>query len=157
MVDGQTVQVTTNLEAALRVLRARRFDTLWIDAVCINQADLVERGLQVTRMGLIYSKAVEVVAWLGVEADDSALAFGEMHEASDRYVQILKVSILVDLFPAMGRVLLLDPILSPMMRAASLRSPMLPAAPLWSLMLPVPWQDQVTETPVFGTNHLSNH
>jgi len=30
--------------------------TLWIDAVCINQKDLLERGPQVALMGQIYSR-----------------------------------------------------------------------------------------------------
>ncbi len=34
ILDGQKVQVTTNLEAALKVLKARNYETLWIDALC---------------------------------------------------------------------------------------------------------------------------
>jgi len=60
-VNNVHIEVTTNLEAALRVLR----DT--------NQTDLLERGLQVMRMGLVYSKARKVLAWVGDEADDSDL------------------------------------------------------------------------------------
>ncbi|KAK3385325.1 heterokaryon incompatibility protein-domain-containing protein [Podospora didyma] len=63
------------LEMALRHLRrgdAAR--TLWIDAICINQADLQERGLQVRRMGDIYRRALRVVAWLGPQTDNSKLA-----------------------------------------------------------------------------------
>ena len=61
-VNDKTDQVTMNLEAALRELRARKIKTLWVDALCINQQDPVERGLQVMRMGIIYSKAIEVLA-----------------------------------------------------------------------------------------------
>jgi len=50
---------------------------LWVDSLCIKQKDLVERGLRVRRMGLIYSRAAEVVVWLGEEADDSAMAMSE--------------------------------------------------------------------------------
>jgi hypothetical protein len=74
MVDGHLVQVTTNLEEALRELRLHKVTTLWVDALCINQEDRLEKGLQVTRMALIYSKAIEVFAWLGVEAEDSRKA-----------------------------------------------------------------------------------
>jgi hypothetical protein len=84
IVNGCTIQVTTNLEAALQELRAQEFKTLWIDALCINQQDLVERGLQVIRMGLIYSKAYEVLAWLGIEADDSALAINLVNKCNRR-------------------------------------------------------------------------
>jgi Heterokaryon incompatibility protein (HET) len=64
-VNDEPVQVTVNLHEALDALRSRKFRLVWVDALCINQNDLLERGLQVTRMGLIYSKAKEVLAWLG--------------------------------------------------------------------------------------------
>jgi hypothetical protein len=38
---------------------------IWIDAMCINQKDITERASQVSLMGEIYSKAVEVLVWLG--------------------------------------------------------------------------------------------
>ena len=41
------------------------------DAICINQRDLEERASQVSMMRTIYSKAVEVVAWLGIQSDGS--------------------------------------------------------------------------------------
>lgn len=39
---------------------------LWIDALCINQSDAEERNHQVQQMGQIYSKAKEVISWLGI-------------------------------------------------------------------------------------------
>jgi hypothetical protein len=74
MVNGYLVLVTANLEDALRELRLHKVTTLWVDALCINQHDPVERGLQVMRMALIYSKASEVLVWLGVGAEDSRMA-----------------------------------------------------------------------------------
>lgn len=74
LVNGSTMEVTTNLEAALRELRAQKINTIWVDALCINQQDPTERGLQVMRMGLIYSRAVTVLAWLGPESGGSTLA-----------------------------------------------------------------------------------
>jgi Heterokaryon incompatibility protein (HET) len=47
---------------------------LWIDAVCINQADLAEKSQQVAIMGEIYGDAKDVIVWLGASADDSDLA-----------------------------------------------------------------------------------
>jgi hypothetical protein len=38
---------------------------LWVDAVCINQLDPVEKGHQVAQMGRIYENAERVVVWLG--------------------------------------------------------------------------------------------
>jgi hypothetical protein len=48
---------------------------LWADAICINQEDHEERAQQVPLMQRIYSKAGIVTAWLGLEGDDSNLAF----------------------------------------------------------------------------------
>ena len=39
----------------------------WIDALCINQEDEVEKAEQVSMMGEIYSRAFSVCAWLGVQ------------------------------------------------------------------------------------------
>jgi hypothetical protein len=38
---------------------------IWIDALCINQADLAERSSQVAIMQKIYSKAAGTLIWLG--------------------------------------------------------------------------------------------
>jgi hypothetical protein len=38
---------------------------LWVDAICINQDNMSERGHQVKLMGDIYSYARTVLAWLG--------------------------------------------------------------------------------------------
>ncbi|KAK4209831.1 heterokaryon incompatibility protein-domain-containing protein [Rhypophila decipiens] len=62
----ETVQVTTNLELALRHLRrAKGIRTLWIDALCINQADGEEKLMHIQRMDAIYANAWEVIVWLG--------------------------------------------------------------------------------------------
>ena len=46
----------------------------WIDSICVNQANLQERGHHVRRMKEIYQNAQEVVAWLGPQSDDSDTA-----------------------------------------------------------------------------------
>ncbi|KAI1769417.1 HET-domain-containing protein [Hypoxylon sp. FL1150] len=54
------------LMVALRYLRYEdRSRVMWIDALCINQADYEERSVQVKRMKYIYPLARRVVAWLG--------------------------------------------------------------------------------------------
>ena len=58
--------VTDNLFAALRRLRrAEVTRSLWVDALCINQADLDERAQQVKLMRDIYRGARQVIIWLG--------------------------------------------------------------------------------------------
>lgn len=66
-----TLSVTRNLHEALVQLRDRFIDrVLWIDAICINQADLDERSCQVASMARIYAIASRVLVWLGPEGDD---------------------------------------------------------------------------------------
>ncbi|KAJ4287934.1 hypothetical protein N0V90_011949 [Kalmusia sp. IMI 367209] len=72
-------RATQNLHAALVQLRDPFFEQiLWVDAVCINQKDDDEKAQQVAAMARIYGLAKRVVAWLGKEADESALAFQEL-------------------------------------------------------------------------------
>ncbi|KAI1374589.1 HET-domain-containing protein [Hypoxylon crocopeplum] len=64
--------VTQNLAVALKHLRyVDKPRAMWIDALCINQADEAEKGPQVAMMGEIYRLAYRVVAWLGPEENDS--------------------------------------------------------------------------------------
>ncbi|KAF6822984.1 heterokaryon incompatibility protein [Colletotrichum plurivorum] len=75
LLQGQEVNVTRNLYFALE--RHAKFpksqvSQLWIDALCINQADDEEKGRQVQLMGTIYSNATQVLIWLG-PADDASV------------------------------------------------------------------------------------
>jgi hypothetical protein len=71
-----TLSVTRNLAEALIYLRKEDESRIfWIDAICVNQADLDERGRQVTLMASLYSRAQFVVVWLGPEAQGSDEAF----------------------------------------------------------------------------------
>jgi hypothetical protein len=83
-VNGISIPVTRNLEAALRRVRSTSHtDLLWVDAVCINQLDTPEKNFQVMRMKDIYSKSKEVLVWLGDAtldlADDSSSVEGAVH------------------------------------------------------------------------------
>jgi hypothetical protein len=79
--SGHAFYVNQNLEVALRNLRLRtRPRTLWIDAICINQNDTVEKSNQVMRMGDVYGQAFEVLIWLGPETNSSAKAFHYLQE-----------------------------------------------------------------------------
>ncbi|RYP33036.1 hypothetical protein DL767_004947 [Monosporascus sp. MG133] len=75
--DANTIMVTENLDAALRHLRRTGGSrTLWIDAICIDQNNVAERGHQVSMMRNVYARASEVLIWLGPEEDDSDHAMG---------------------------------------------------------------------------------
>jgi hypothetical protein len=47
----------------------------WIDALCINQSNTLERNHQISLLSDIYSSATKVIAYLGPAADDSDNAF----------------------------------------------------------------------------------
>ncbi|PVH72963.1 HET-domain-containing protein [Cadophora sp. DSE1049] len=65
---GALLPLTLNLQLALaRLRRLQHVRTLWIDQICINQNDVLERGQQVGLMGEIYRKARKVSIWLGEE------------------------------------------------------------------------------------------
>ena len=66
--NGHPVWVRPNLYDYLKVMYEER-QTCWIfvDALCINQEDGVEKGHQVKLMGQIYEHAEGVVAWLGAK------------------------------------------------------------------------------------------
>jgi hypothetical protein len=70
-----SLHVTKNLEVALRYLRLpKKHRILWIDAFCIDQDNLNERGAQARRMGLIYQNTRQVIVWLGLGIESSLLA-----------------------------------------------------------------------------------
>ena len=48
---------------------------LWIDSICIDQGNILERNAQVAMMSEIYSHAESVIVWLGVEDEYAAPAF----------------------------------------------------------------------------------
>ncbi|KAI1661974.1 HET-domain-containing protein [Daldinia decipiens] len=75
----QRLPIQANLQEAIRHLRYEdRGRVMWIDALCINQDDLDERSEQVKRMGLIYTLAHRVVAWLGPGSPNSDVAFSKL-------------------------------------------------------------------------------
>jgi hypothetical protein len=64
--DLQQIEVTVNLEAALYDIRqSDKNKTIWIDAICINQTDGIEKNHQIQLMGRVYKQARNVIAWLG--------------------------------------------------------------------------------------------
>ena len=70
-----TMAVTRSLYQALPYLRYRdQRRVLWVDAICVDQQNLKERGLQVERMGDIYSLAERVIVWLGLGDSNSVHA-----------------------------------------------------------------------------------
>jgi hypothetical protein len=68
--DDKQLGVAANLHAALHDLRRTAEElVIWIDAICINQADIPERNYQVRLMHSIYSKPQQVRSWLDQTVD----------------------------------------------------------------------------------------
>ncbi|KAF4456649.1 HET-domain-containing [Fusarium albosuccineum] len=55
-----------------------RPEYVWIDSICINQSDLIERNHQVRLMRKIYSSAKVVLVWLGGSTSTSDLAMSSL-------------------------------------------------------------------------------
>ena len=69
--QGMRLSITQNLSAALHRLRLPKEPRVfWVDAICINQDDVVERNQHIGIMRHIYKSAREVMVWVGEEADD---------------------------------------------------------------------------------------
>jgi hypothetical protein len=89
IVDGATFQATANLEAALRHLRQKdEVVTLWVDALCINQADIEEKNVQLAQMREIYVYAKSVIAWLGSSSESSDSAMRWIQEYGGRSFEL---------------------------------------------------------------------
>jgi Heterokaryon incompatibility protein (HET) len=87
--NGQPVQVTKNLHAALfRLCIRSQLKLVWADALCINQTDTLERNLQLSIMKQIYSQSSHILVWLGHGGENEAsvlnlirrIAYGCFHE-----------------------------------------------------------------------------
>jgi hypothetical protein len=81
--------VTMNLEAALRHLRLQDKPlTLWIDALCIDQSDEIEKSEQLEQMRQIYVQALSVIAWLGPTTDNSDVALHWIQQYGKRSLDL---------------------------------------------------------------------
>lgn len=77
LINDQLFHVRQNLYQFLMEIVQQQGNTaqwLWIDQLCIDQSNIVERGHQVQSMARIYKNAMEVYVWLGLESEDSGLA-----------------------------------------------------------------------------------
>ncbi|KAH6629650.1 heterokaryon incompatibility protein-domain-containing protein [Boeremia exigua] len=68
LLNGNFILVRKNLSAFLDIARSQLgYCFLWIDALCIDQANAAERDHQVQQMGTIFAKAKMLITWLGCE------------------------------------------------------------------------------------------
>ncbi|KAL7905861.1 heterokaryon incompatibility protein domain-containing protein, partial [Trichoderma velutinum] len=74
-INGIAFPVTANLYAFLQNYQeANQGVDLWIDAICVNQSDLLEKNHQIPMMNLIYAAARALIIWLGESSPDSDVA-----------------------------------------------------------------------------------
>jgi hypothetical protein len=85
LIDGENFEIRENLHSALLRLRSTHSETVWDDAVCLNQDAVPERNHQVKNIARLYEKALSTFIWLGdsIEADKLALKFLETVEQAD--------------------------------------------------------------------------
>ncbi|KAM7189429.1 heterokaryon incompatibility protein 6, OR allele [Naviculisporaceae sp. PSN 640] len=75
-IDSKRLAITKSLGAALRRLRPPAEKPplcIWIDQICINQYDTMERNQQVRLMHAIYRYASQVLVWLGADDEGHAV------------------------------------------------------------------------------------
>ncbi|KAH7124394.1 heterokaryon incompatibility protein-domain-containing protein [Dactylonectria macrodidyma] len=81
-IDKAALDITESLDSAMRHMRHQNEPIIvWIDQICINQSDDNEKNDQVEMMTRIYSKAEQVLVWLG-PADQGS------DDAMDLYAEV---------------------------------------------------------------------
>lgn len=76
LIGDSYLPITGNLKDALVHIQRRtkrcqkRPRLLWVDALCINQADILEKNAQIALMSSLYVKAKTVYVWLGIPDND---------------------------------------------------------------------------------------
>lgn len=86
LLDDFEYHVTRNLLLALQHLRsASTVQTLWIDAICIDQTDTIEKNVQVRLMHRLYSQADQVIAWLGLADENSSHIMAAARQEYDKW------------------------------------------------------------------------
>lgn len=90
-INGHEVPVSSNLATVLQNFRSHHYGSLelhslslWVDAICINQADPEERARQVRLMGRIFRGASRVLLWIGEGDQFSDYVLDRMNDETFR-------------------------------------------------------------------------
>ncbi|KAK4161240.1 heterokaryon incompatibility protein-domain-containing protein [Cladorrhinum sp. PSN259] len=84
-IDFQPFHITPNLHSALVHLIPELISLpIWVDAVCINQGDDVEKTAQIARMSQVYHNAAKVIAYLGPSDAATDLAVENMSRVGEQ-------------------------------------------------------------------------
>ncbi|KAI4253575.1 MAG: hypothetical protein L6R42_007535 [Xanthoria sp. 1 TBL-2021] len=98
--SGRSISISPHLNSALeRFYRSWENDDaadrlpyprIWVDAVCINQNDHVEKAQQVARMAQIYTRARRVIVWLGEHENGSELAMQLLQDYATAFPDVVR-------------------------------------------------------------------
>ncbi|KAL6790975.1 HET domain-containing protein [Trichoderma sp. SZMC 28012] len=149
--NNRRKSVGRNLYDALERLRLPDEErVLWIDALCINQADNQEKTQQVRLMGEIYSKARRVLIWLGnneaIEAGVGKLASWQPDQNHVDWKPLKPVFTNVLFYQAQAFLIWLGFDNAVNMGVANLEEPQSPKQFDWPALIPVvqsPWFNRV--------------
>lgn len=89
-VNGRKYNVSVNLAEGLYKLKQHNISTIWVDAICINQQDNVEKAREIVRMFTIYRTAQLVFIWLGMDTgperdmNDLSVAISDIEKPTSR-------------------------------------------------------------------------
>lgn len=81
------------LELLPQISKAYRYRYFWIDQMCIDQENVLERNHQVKYMGEVFQRAVEVLVWLGAEDETSNQAMEMVASRANLDQEIPKSSV----------------------------------------------------------------
>jgi len=104
-IDDCSFDVGTNLARILQGLRdPSACRILWIDAVCINQQDIQEKGHQVSQMVHIYGHAQRTIVWLGGHRNSPNRTQGaEAIKELSRLGQLIRKHRLIEIYHYVAR------------------------------------------------------
>ncbi|KAK8135522.1 Heterokaryon incompatibility protein 6 [Apiospora sp. TS-2023a] len=88
LINGAPVPVSNELLLALQhVQRQDEPVTVWVDALCINSADLAEKSAQMSQLPGIFAASERTIIWLGQCADGSVDAMSALSRIYDESQQ----------------------------------------------------------------------
>jgi hypothetical protein len=116
--DNSTrLPITPHLQEGIKALQSlatpfgpQQLQRLWIDAICINQAENNEKAGQIPLMGFVYSSAKRVMAWLSPAADGSDRCIKEMPDFSRKLQDWDRSVLSPSQFQAAGLPGIMDPV-----------------------------------------------
>lgn len=86
IVNDASMEIYQSLHTILTSLRPSTSEegrVLWVDAICINQGDMIERNEQVPIMDRIYQNSWRTVVWLRAETEGGEELFDMLHDLAE--------------------------------------------------------------------------